>query len=338
MRQGPFEATHTAEWADYRRLLTALEDRGRDPSPDLMARFPTLYRRLCAHYALARARRYAPGLIAELHDLVRRGYPHLYRRRSAWLAPTLGFMAADFPRTLRRHARVCALAAALFFLPLLVMGLACGQDGELIYSLMDAAQVAELESMYDPAGGKPGRVSERQADTDLRMFGFYVKNNIGVGFRTFGAGLLLGLGSVLILIYNGLAIGAAAGHLTRLGFGATFWPFVSSHSPFELTAIAISGAAGLLLGRALIAPGRLTRLTALRANAQDAVVLVGGAALMLLLAAGMEAFWSASGAPAGVKYGTGVLGWVAVVLYFALAGRRTSAERTPDAPRGDLGA
>ena len=250
MRQGPFEATHTAEWADYRRLLTALEDRGRDPSPDLMARFPTLYRRLCAHYALARARRYAPGLIAELHDLVRRGYPHLYRRRSAWLAPTLGFMAADFPRTLRRHARVCALAAALFFLPLLVMGLACGQDGELIYSLMDAAQVAELESMYDPAGGKPGRVSERQADTDLRMFGFYVKNNIGVGFRTFGAGLLLGLGSVLILIYNGLAIGAAAGHLTRLGFGATFWPFVSSHSPFELTAIAISGAAGLLLGRA----------------------------------------------------------------------------------------
>ena len=322
MRQGPFEASRAAAWADYRRLLTALEGRGRDPSPALpLARFPALYRRLCADYALARARRYAPGLIAELHDLVRRGYPHLYRRRNAWWTPALGFMAAGFPRTLRRQARVCALAAALFFLPLLVMGLACGQDGELIYSLMDSAQVAELESLYDPDGGRPGRGPERQADTDFMMFGFYVMNNVGIGFRTFGAGLLLGLGSVLILVSNGLMIGATAGHLTRLGFGPVFWPFVSGHGPFELTAIVICGAAGLLLGRALIAPGRLTRLAALRANARDAAVLVGGAALMLLLAAVVEAFWSASGAAAGVKYAVGVLGWVAVMAYFGLAGR-----------------
>jgi len=330
MRQAPFEAAHAAQWADYRRLLSALEGRGRDPSPDLpLARFPALYRRLCAHYALARARRYAPGLIGELHELVRRGYPHLYRRRRAWLAPALGFMAGGFPRTLRRHARVCALAAALFFLPGLLMGLACGQDGELIFSLMDAAQVAELESMYDGAG-KTGRGAERQADTDFMMFGFYVMNNIGIGFRTFAAGLLVGLGSLVILIYNGLAIGAAAGHLTGLGFGSNFWPFVSSHSPFELTAIAICGAAGLLLAAALLAPGRRTRLGALRANARDAVVLVGGAALMLLLAAVVEAFWSAGGAPAGVKYGVGGLGWVAVILYLTLAGR--------DGPGGARGA
>ncbi|WP_295441484.1 stage II sporulation protein M [uncultured Thiodictyon sp.] len=324
MRQGPFETIHAAEWADYRRLLTTLENRGRRPKPataDDLTRFPALYRRLCAQYALARTRRYAPGLIAELHDLVRRGHPCLYRRRFAWLAPTLGFMAAVFPRTLRRHARVCALAAALFFLPALAMGLACGQDGEVVYSLMDASQVAELESMYDPGTRKPGRRADRQADTDFQMFGFYVMNNIGIGFRTFGAGLLLGLGSLLILVFNGLNIGAAAGHLTRLGFGSTFWPFVSSHSPFELTAITICGAAGLLLGRALLAPGHLTRLGALRANARDAVVLAGGAALMLLLAAVVEAFWSAGGAPAGVKYLVGTIGWVAVALYFALAGR-----------------
>ncbi|WP_295384512.1 stage II sporulation protein M [uncultured Thiodictyon sp.] len=324
MRQGPFEATHATEWADYRRLLADLEGRARRPDPTVdreLARFPALYRRLCAHYALARTRRYAPGLIAQLHDLVRRGYPCLYRRRLAWLAPTLGFMATTFPRTLRSHARVCALAAALFFLPAAFMGLACGQDSELIYSLMSAHQVTELESMYDPGAAKPGRGADRQADTDFQMFGFYVMNNIGIGFRTFGAGLLLGLGSVLILVFNGLTIGAAAGHLTHLGFGSAFWPFVSGHSPFELTAIVISGAAGLLLGRALLAPGHQTRLGALRANARDAVVLVGGAALMLLLAAVVEAFWSSGGAPAGVKYLVGALGWVAVTLYFALAGR-----------------
>jgi uncharacterized membrane protein SpoIIM required for sporulation len=335
MRQGPFEATHASEWTDYRRLLAVLEGRDHRPAPAMdedLTRFPALYRRLCAHYALARTRRYAPGLIAELHDLVRRGYPCLYRRRLAWLAPTLGFMAAEFPRTLRRHARVCALAAALFFVPVALMGLACGQDSELIYSMMEASQVAELESMYDPGTRKPGRKADRQADTDFQMFGFYVMNNIGIGFRTFGAGLLLGLGSILILVFNGLTIGAAAGHLTRLGFGSTFWPFVSSHSPLELTAIAISGAAGLLLGQALLAPGHLTRLGALRANARDAVILVGGAALMLLLAAVVEAFWSSGGAPAGVKYLAGALGWVAVALYFALAGRRRPG--FPGAARG----
>ncbi|HYN77242.1 MAG TPA: stage II sporulation protein M, partial [Lamprocystis sp. (in: g-proteobacteria)] len=308
MRQEPFESAKAADWDQYRQLLAGLEGRA---TVDLaMADFPALYRRVCADYALSRTRRYSPGLIAELHELVRRGHRCLYRRRPALLGPTLDFMAGGFPRTLRRHARVAWLAGALLFLPMAIMGVACGRDGELIHSLLDGAAVAEMESLYGPANQRPGRGAARQADTDLAMFGFYVSNNIGIGFRTFAAGILLGLGSVVILVFNGLTIGATAGHLTWLGLGSTFWPFVSGHGPFELTAIAISGAAGLLLGQALIAPGRLTRLAALRANARDAVVLVGGAALMLLLAAVVEAFWSASGAAAGVKYAVGVLGWV----------------------------
>jgi uncharacterized membrane protein SpoIIM required for sporulation len=125
----------------------------------------------------------------------------------------------------------------------------------------------------------------------------------------------------MFLILNGVFSGALAGHLTRLDFGSTFWPFVSGHAPYELTALAVSGAAGLLLGKALIAPGPRTRLAALRLNARDAVVLAGGAALMDVLAASIEAFWSAGGAPAGVKYAVGALGWVLVGLYLGLAGR-----------------
>ena len=328
MRQEPFETTRAGDWEACRRLLDTLEHRGKARRADpALAHFPVLYRRVCADYALARTRRYSPGLIAQLHDLVRRGHRCLYQRRPALLAPTLNFMAAGFPRTLRRQARVCWLAAALLFLPMAIMGTACWQDGELIHSLMDDSAVADLESLYDPMRQRPGRSPERQADTDLRMFGFYIYNNIGIGFRTFAAGLLLGIGSVVILVFNGLFIGAAAGHLTRLGQGSTFWPFVSGHSPFELTAIAISGAAGLLLGLALIAPGRRTRLAALRANARDAVALVGGAAILLLLAAVVEAFWSAGSAPSAVKYGVGALGWLLVAAYLGLAGREAEVAR-----------
>jgi uncharacterized membrane protein SpoIIM required for sporulation len=333
VRQQPFESERVRDWERFRGLLDALE-RTRasgarsDPMPDLHD-FPGMYRRICADYALARSRGYSPGLIDALHDLVRRGYGQLYRRRPRIWQSALGFMARDFPATLRRRRGLVGLAAALLFLPMLAMGIASWQDQELILSVMDAEQVSQLESSYDPANRKPGRGLDRQADTDFAMFGFYILNNIGIGFRTFAGGLVLGLGSVLILALNGLFIGAAAGHLTRLDFGSTFWSFVSGHAPYELTAIAVSGAAGLLLGQALIAPGRRTRLAALRANARDAVILVGGAALMLLLAAAVEAFWSGGGAPVGVKYGVGILGWVLVALYFGLAGR------TGGGPRGD---
>jgi len=71
------------------------------------------------------------------------------------------------------------------------------------------------------------------------MFGFYVMNNVGIGFRSFASGIFLGLGSAVILVVNGLFIGAAARHLTRLSLGKTFWPFVVGRGALELTAITI---------------------------------------------------------------------------------------------------
>lgn len=322
MRQARFEAEQAAVWAEYGALLAALEHgRRRDPALPV-ERFPALFRRLCGHYALARTRGYSPGLVADLHDLVQRGYRQLYRRRLDWPRQALDFLAAGFPAAVRRHAWAFWLAALLLFGPMLAMGIACHRDASLIHSLLDAGEIASLESMYDPTNRRPGREAERQADTDFAMFGFYVMNNVGVAFRTFAGGLIAGVGSLFFLGLNGLVIGAAAGHLTAMGYGAPFWTFVSGHAPLELTAIAVSGAAGLLLAAALLAPGRRRRLDALRANALEAVLLVTGAMVMLILAAMIEAFWSSSAAIAGGgKVLLGVVGWLLVLLYFTRAGR-----------------
>lgn len=271
---------------------------------------------------MARSRGYSPGLVEDLHDLVRRGYAHLYRRRPDWPRSIMEFLVSGFPRTLRRHRLVFALSVLLFLGPMLAMALGCYRDGELIYGLLDVAGVSHLESMYDPTNRKLGRDAGRQADTDFAMFGFYVMNNVGIAFRTFALGLALGIGSLFILAFNGLVIGAAAGHLTRLGYGDSFWPFVSGHSALELTAIAVSGAAGLLLAAAVLAPGQRRRSDALRLNASEAMKLVLGALAMLVLAALIEAFWSsATGAAPAIKYLFGALWWLLVILYFAFAGR-----------------
>ena len=91
------------------------------------------------------------------------------------------------------------------------------------------------------------------------MFGFYIRNNIGVAFQCFAGGLFAGLGTLFFLAYNGAFSGAIAGYLTERGLSSTFYSFVATHSAFELTAIVLSGAAGLRIGHALLAPGRRPR-------------------------------------------------------------------------------
>jgi uncharacterized membrane protein SpoIIM required for sporulation len=322
MRQHAFEQAHGPTWRRLQALLEVLEAERRPASTEPVQRLPRLLRTVGGHYAVARARGYSPGLVAHLHGLVRRGYRQLHRPRPRWHRQLVSFAAAGFPRAVRRHAGLFWLAAALFFGPMLAMGLACATNPTLIHSLLDSGQVAELEAMYDPANHKLGRAPGRSADDDVLMFGYYVSNNVGIALRTFAWGLLAGVGSAFVLGMNGLVLGAAAGHLTQLGYGTPFWSFVSGHSSLELTAVAIAGAAGLLLGRSLLAPGPRSRAAALRANATEAVPLVVGAALLLVLAAVVEAFWSANAvAPPAVKYTVGIAGWVLLAAYLGLAGR-----------------
>ncbi len=320
MRQQQFEAQHGALWEEFAQLVAAAEKREKSPQ---LERLPELYRRVCSHYALARHRHYSTGLLERLHALVLLGHRVLYRQKSVWLWRIVVFFWAGFPSTLRRHRGVFWLASGLFWLPALAMGLACYFDGDFLHTVLDAPSVTRMEYMYDPSNPMVGRAENRESATDFAMLGYYIWNNVGIGFRTFASGMLFGLGTVFVLLFNGTVIGGVAGHLTQLGFTQTFWPFVSGHSAFELTAICISGTAGLLLAQALLAPGQQRRVDALQGAAKEAVKLMIGAAALLILAAFIEAFWSSTRSVAPVvKYGVGAALWVFLSLYLGLAGRR----------------
>ena len=328
MRQDQFEQRYQSVWDRLESHLSGLEKfRFRRSSDELPADLPGLYRQACNHYALARARRYSPQLVELLHRLVLRGHQQLYTRRGAWLWRFISFIAVDFPVSLRLNIGYFWIALALFLLPALLVGGFCLVDDSLIYSLMSDGEVSKMAEMYEPDNARPGRTLERSAESDFAMFGFYIFNNIGIGFRTFAMGILAGVGTVFTLFYNGLVIGGVAGYLSSLGYYDTFWPFVSGHSSLELTAIVISGASGLMLGRGVIAPGRYGRLDAIRLQAGRAVPLVMGAGLMLLAAAFIEAFWSASDLPNVIKYVAAATLWTLMILYFIYAGRGTGGTR-----------
>ncbi len=324
MKQRQFEARYQQTWDAFAGQLDALE-RGKAEA-QASARFAADYRRICQHVALAEARGYSRYVVDRLQRLAMRGHQQFYRHRGHLGADLLGFLLAGFPRLVRAHWRSVALASLLFYGSLLLMGGLVYAFPDLVYSVMDPAQVASMEAMYDPDARRIGPLHERGSGDDWMMFGHYIMNNIGIAFQTFAGGLLFGLGSLFFLLFNGLTIGAVAGHLSEIGYTETFWSFVVGHGAFELTAITFAGAAGLQLGGALLAPGRLPRTEALRRAAAESVKLVAGVIVMLLIAAFVEAYWSSMPlARPGIKYGVGAGLWLLVAVYFLRVGRTRHA-------------
>ena len=323
MKQDTFSKQHDEDWQALHAGLTSLDEssaRARKTQNDVSS-LPRLYRNACHHLSLSRSRAYSPQLIERLSRLVLKGHQALYSNRPNIWQSFVKFIVQDYPRLFRQQWGFMLAASLLFFGSFLLMLVIVQLFPQMVYTVIDPWQVRGIEAMYTPethARLGPSRDSE----SDFLMFGFYIKNNTGIGFQTFAGGLVFGLGTLFYLLYNGLMIGATAGHLTGLGYIDTFWGFVSGHSAPELTAIMLSGAAGLMLGWALLSPGNKSRLRALQDAGQQAVKIVYGAALLFFLAAFIEAFWSSmTWIEPTIKYIVGISLWVMLWGYLLLAGK-----------------
>lgn len=326
MRQAHFVQRHEGEWKAFEQWLDV---RAGSPRRARAARgwqglrdedMPARYRRLCQQLALARRRGYSPLVTGRLQELMQRGHNALYRPPPPPWRRALQFLIADFPRLVRAQRGCLWASIGLFALSIVGMYLAVRWRPELINSVFDPIQLAQIESMYDP--GAPVAKLGRDSGGDLQMFGFYIANNIGIGFRTFASGLLAGVGSLFVLVFNGLMFGGIAAHLQGIGHGDPFWRFVAGHSAPELTAIVIAGAAGLRLGLELVAPGRRRRIDALVEAGKVGGKLCIGIFAMLLFAAFVEAFWSSIGwMPGWIKFSVGGTLWTLVIVWLAFGGR-----------------
>jgi uncharacterized membrane protein SpoIIM required for sporulation len=333
-----FEARYEPLWVELERGLDAL-DKGKpgkkarklkagefqtEATPVAgAARIAQIYRQCCEHLALARERAYPVHLVARLETLTARAHQRIYRRHDFGLGSLRDLILYDAPaavRALRWHLLVVVL---VFVLTILVVGVATWFDPHFVLTVVDAKSVRMFDGMY---GQDAGEHLGRTSGDDWQMFGFYIMHNVGISFQCFAAGLMLGIGSLVMVGYNGLLFGAIAGFLVTRGDSERFFSFVVTHSAFELTAIVLSGAAGLKLGHAVLAPGRLTRTQALMRAARETSPVVFCFFVMLIIAAAIEAFWSSAGwiAP-GVKYGVGACCWALVFAYLGLQGRGHAA-------------
>lgn len=346
MNKQRFLTLRQPAWKRFEKLIQQRQA-WKAMSAEDVGEFSRLLRELSHDLAIIRSRDWGQGLVHYLNNLVARGHHSFYRSHPARWSRIVDFLAGEFPRMFRRNGWYFLVAAALFFVPLGATWIAVQTDPTIAMRLLPSESLEQYDQMYGPRGeDKDDTGDDNETDTKsdktvdqndedddesiepgfdesrAAMAGFYVQHNVGIALQCFARGLLMGIGTIHTLLFNGLVIGAVAGYVLAMGHSEKFLSFVVSHGSFELTAIAIAGAGGLVLGDALVHPGQRTRLEALRVRGLEAVQLAGGAAAMLVIAALIEAFWSPAPIPAIWKYSVGALLWMLVAVYLGIAGRQ----------------
>jgi len=283
------------------------------------------FREIAQDLNTAKANGYDPAIIERLNALVNEGNQILYTQRTSPLKTLVNFILKTFPHKVRSQWKGILAVSLLFYGIAVFFVILCIQFPDITKELIPGEQLMEIEQMYNPYSEyylKPRNVS-----SDADMFGFYIYNNISIAFRTFAGGIFAGIGSLLFLCFNAGFLGIIGGHLISIGYWKTFIPFIIAHGAFELTAIVFCAYAGLLLGYSFFVTKGLSRGASIRKAGEDALPIIAGSALMLVIAAVIEAFWSSKHLyPIQLRIGTGIGFWILVLLYFLLAGRKTIKE------------
>jgi uncharacterized membrane protein SpoIIM required for sporulation len=340
MNKRRFVASRAPAWRRFEALLNRLDTISvRRFTAAETAEFSRLFRELCHDLSLIRSRDWGRGLVSYLNDLVSRGHNAFYSSPPGNFSHLVRFLAVGFPRVFRKNIAYFLTASALFFGSLGVTWAVVQHDPSLARRIIDPKALSMMEEMYGEDGPMAHKPAESGKDSGSKtgknggtqdgsqfgeeraaMAGFYTSHNGGIALDCFAGGILLGLRTVYVLLFNGISLGAVSGYLIAKGHSERFLSFVVSHGSFELVAIAVAGGAGLMLGNALIHPGQRTRLESLRIRGMEAIQIAAGAAAMIAVAALIEAFWSPAPIPSVVKYAGGGLLWIVVIVYLGTAG------------------
>ncbi len=313
-----FAERRRLEWDELDALTLRAQQSIRKLATEDVVRLPVVYRSICADLAAAEAARYSAPLVEYLRGLTAAAHGVLYGphvRESSKGTVKRAWLVA-FPRAVRRHRRAMLLATALFFVPFVLGLVLTAAHPSFAFRIVPEGMLRPLTDAY-----AHGFDDGREAGEGALMAGFYVYNNVGIALRCFALGIFGGLGSAFYLVQNGLSIGATLGYVASQGAGANIGTFILGHGSLELGAIVLAGGSGLSLGWSVVAPGELTRIASLQGRAREILVIVAGASIMLVMAAAIEAFWSASSVVREVKVGVGSTLLVLVLAYILFAGR-----------------
>jgi uncharacterized membrane protein SpoIIM required for sporulation len=323
VREERFVESRRSRWAELRELVDQAQRRGLRSLTGREARdLGSLYRAATSDLAVARAREYSGTTVAHLNRLCVAAHGLVYGGRSAerTAGRAAAFFAEAFPSLVRRTWKWHAFAAAVAVVSGLAAYAAMAGNADLTErTLGTALQQRAAKSLAMPDDAR------RYVDVpDLWMPVFswgIMTNNIRVALTGFAFGAVAGVGTIAVLILQGVHIGGAFAVYRDAGVPGLLATFTSAHGPLELTAIFIACGAGMRLGLSVLVPGRRSRAAAFREAGLESVTMLAGVAAMLVAAGLIEGFLSPSAAPAPLKWGVGAATACFMAWYFGKAGR-----------------
>ncbi|MDB6094623.1 MAG: hypothetical protein JWM32_2185 [Verrucomicrobia bacterium] len=318
------------QWERLDALLKSLAvDPWRQQSLEEVRELERLYQRAVADLArLAtfaaepEVRRYLENLVARGHSEIHGMHAEAGRRFRPWL-----WLTRTLPQTWRRRAGAFWLATLLMVAGGIFGGLAVAFDPEAKAALMP------FQNLKDSPGERVAR-EERERGKELQdhkatFSGSLMTHNTRVTLTAVALGMTAGLGTLILMFYNGVVLGAVAIDYVLAGQTTFLLGWLLPHGVVELPAMLVGGQAGFVLAGAILGRGNRERLAArLRAAGPDVVTLSFGAALMLVWAGMVEAFFSQYHEPVlpyAVKIAFGMVELAALAWYLARAGRTPRA-------------
>ena len=318
-----FVAAERPYWEELDTLLKSMEDA---PERRLqlaeIERLYYLYERASSDLSRLDTFSVEPGVHALLESLVARAYSEIHETRAPMKARVKN-LVLSFPRAFRRHWRAFQLSVAITIIGCLFGGLAVLRDPGAKAVLMPFPGL-----MVSPAE----RVSQEEKAATDRLQGIkstfaaqLMTHNIQVTALTMALGLTWGFGTLILLFYNGVILGAVCADYISGGQGLFLAGWLLPHGAVEIPSILIGGQAGFVLASALIGWGdRTSRGDRLRAIAPDLFAIIGGAACMLVWAGIVESFVSQYHQPVlpyALKITFGICELAGLTAFLTWAGR-----------------
>lgn len=323
-----FRAAHAAEWERLEALVSRIEKRSiRALSDDDLLALPLLYRATLSSLAVARETSLDRALTTYLEQLCTRAYFQLYGVPSSALSQLGRFFAQSWPaaiRSLWRETLVSFLltAAAAVVGYLLVRGEPgwfYGLVGEDMAGGRDPS--ATVETLRATLYGKH--------DDFLATFAALLfTHNAQIAIFAFALGFAFAVPTALLIVYNGLTLGAFLAVFVPKGLGFAFAGWLMIHGTTELFAIMISGAAGFRIGTAIAFPGRRSRGDAAVAAGRTAAIAMAGTVVMLSIAGLLEGIGRQTVTSDAWRYAIGLAMLVGWLTYFYLPRGRDGVVRS----------
>lgn len=309
-------------WQRLEDLLKLLDSRSlRRLHRDEVRELGRIYRRTASDLAVARAESRDPRLINYLNSLVIRAHGRIYQADPQGGSRIKEFFARDFPQTFRRTWRYTAVSFGVFMTFGMIAFVGTKADPEFSELVGVAPSFRELyietKTHWWEDLNKANQVGASAILT----------NNIQVTILTFAFGAFFAVGTLFYLAFNGANIASILALTYRAGFGNDLLTFMVGHGVIELSCIFMAGGAGLLIGSALLMPGDLSRADALKSRGKEAVRLMMGVAILLVVAGTIEGFISPAPIPATIKFSIGAITGLALYSYLLLAGRSPTGEQ-----------